>query len=177
MSDRANASIIIGGKLKKHLAQGLIDAIRDDGASTDWGEPTFSSETLLDATTKYGSIRFVGEDLNQANFVEIEQFCIDHKLHFQKWTGQCLGAWDSDVTDYYPPTKAGGKGKFITRPTNNDDQLLVHPAAISKVITCLERKPRHCASASHPAWRIVNNAIRQLKGLITVRQVPKFQIV
>lgn len=89
MADRATASIVIGGSIRRSCISGLIAAIDLDGGRADW-----EGEALDDASVRDGeTVEAFACELSGGIFQETESFCEEHGLPYVRSSGSCAGAF------------------------------------------------------------------------------------
>ena len=80
MSDRVSASISIGGNLPPQLRDQFVEAICYEGLSTDWDGPEFSADQIEQGKP----LHLMAYDVAWGRFDELEQFCVNHGLAYQR---------------------------------------------------------------------------------------------
>ncbi|RQW46147.1 hypothetical protein [Novosphingobium sp. LASN5T] len=89
MADRASASIVIGGTLRRSEISDLVEAIASDGGRADW-----EGELLDVASVRDGeALKACAHELAGGTFDWTEQFCEDHGLAYARDSGSCGGAF------------------------------------------------------------------------------------
>lgn len=89
MADRATASILIGGTIRRSDISGLIEAIASDGGRADW-----EGEALDAASIRTGeTLKVCAFELPGGTFEWTEEFCEDHGLAYVRNSGSCCGAF------------------------------------------------------------------------------------
>lgn len=89
MADRATASILIGGTIRRSDIPGLIEAIASDGGRADW-----EGEALDAASIRQGeTLEACAFELPGGTFEWTEEFCEDHGLAYVRNSGSCCGAF------------------------------------------------------------------------------------
>ena len=89
MADRASASIVIGGNIRRSLIPELVDAIDLDGGRADW-EGEAVDDSLIVAGKR---LEVFAYELSGGIFETIESFCQSHRLPFVRSSGSCAGAF------------------------------------------------------------------------------------
>ena len=80
MSDRVSASISIGGNLPLSLHDQFVEAICYEGLSTEWDGPEFTADQIEHDRP----LHLMAYDVAWGRFDELEQFCVDHGLAYQR---------------------------------------------------------------------------------------------
>ena len=93
MGDRAQCHLTIGGKLPHASLAELCRHADTYDLRTDWGGEPFTTANI----TPGEPIDLFGEELNGGLVDELEKFCIDHKLHYRRWSGGCAGAFNPEI--------------------------------------------------------------------------------
>ena len=80
MSDRVSASISIGGNLPLSLHDQFVEAVRNEGLSTEWGGPEFTADQIEHDRP----LHLMAYDVAWGRFDELEQFCVNHGVTYQR---------------------------------------------------------------------------------------------
>jgi len=123
MSDRAPASITIGGTLPLILLSSLVAAIEIDNGRADWeGEP------VEEGAIESGQILEVfATELRGGIFEDIECFCLQHKLPFVRSSASCVGVFGPERAVY---TGDGAPSYF---ELNENDEVVLTRAELSNL--------------------------------------------
>jgi len=115
MADRASASIMIGGTIRRSHIPGLIEAIASDGGRADWeGEPLDSSSLHEDS-----ALEAFAYELPGGTFESTEEFCEEHGIAYVRNSGSCGGVFGPERVIF---TGAGAAVQFDM--TENDEIVL-----------------------------------------------------
>lgn len=115
MADRASASIVIGGAIRRSCISLLIDAIANDGGRADWeGEPLDPSSVREGETLEACAYELPG-----GTFDWTEQFCEERGIPYVRSSGSCGGAFGPERVVF---TGAGAAVQFDM--TENDEIVL-----------------------------------------------------
>ena len=121
MSDRVSASISIGGVLPAALSGELIVLIQLEGLSTDWDGPKFTADQI-----EHGKpLDLMAYDVAWGIFDELEQFCVNHGLAYQRNSGACSGSFGAERVVF------DGKNGPFNYDTNDDNVVLVSRETIT----------------------------------------------
>jgi hypothetical protein len=129
MADRMAAEIRIGGEVSKALAKKLCAAVRDAGASLEWGGGAFSPadvKELLESNAE-GHLHLYDDDRAWGEFLELEEFLRERKIPYDRQTA-CRYEYDAEEAIYRP-----GIGLEI-RPTNGSGNAVVAVASLQPVV-------------------------------------------
>ncbi len=99
MGDRAPCHLVIGGKLPAPKLPQLLQLIDAYDLRTEIdGEPFDASHIEPGAP-----IDLQGTELNGGCATDLENFCIEHKLPYWRWSGACLGAYEAAIVIFDNP--------------------------------------------------------------------------
>ncbi|QUT07573.1 hypothetical protein KFK14_09335 [Sphingobium phenoxybenzoativorans] len=115
MADRASASIMIGGTIRRSHILGLIEAIASDGGRADWeGEP-------LDFSSLHegSALEAFAYELPGGTFESTEEFCEEQGIAYVRYSGSCGGVFGPERVVF---TGAGAAVQFDM--TENDEIVL-----------------------------------------------------
>jgi len=163
MSSRICASIHIGGRLKRSRVEPLLKAIREAGASLDWGDAPFLPQCPEDLAEACAGqvLRLCDEQAKSGEFPDIEAACRKVGLGYSRHSEGSV-EWDAELVDWRP-----GMKKPLVRHASNANRVdtYVPTDAIRGVIRFLER--------GQP-----DRALRALRELCRViPELPPFEIV
>lgn len=115
MADRASASIVIGGAIRRSCIPRLIDAIASDGGRADWG-----GEPLEPSSIREGDIlEACACELPGGTFDWTEQFCEELGIPYVRNSGSCGGVFGPERVVF---TGTGTAVQFDM--TENDEIVL-----------------------------------------------------
>lgn len=114
MADRASASILIGGPLRRALLDDLCEAARQDGGFAGWDEAPLDGQAILDGAP----LEICAYELRGGVFDALEAFCETHGLAYVRRSGSCAGAFGPErvvhVGDGAPETFETNEGDAVT---------------------------------------------------------------
>lgn len=93
MGDRAPVHITIGGALPREHLEAFAAHAADYDLRTEWDGEPFDPAVLPEAMP----LELYGMELNGGLIDEVDDFCMEHGLHFHRWSGGCLGAFDPEI--------------------------------------------------------------------------------
>jgi|AutmiccommunBRH5_1029478.scaffolds.fasta_scaffold52847_1 hypothetical protein len=89
MTDRASATIRIGGAIAFDLLPALLEAIECDGGSADWeGKPVDLSSISENCLREVCAYELIGGE-----FDHVETFCNRHGISYVRISAACAGAF------------------------------------------------------------------------------------
>lgn len=135
MADRVSVAIKLGGMLPRAFLVGLLAAIADDGASTDWEGTEFSvSDLSVDQP-----LALMANEVAWGRFDAIEQFCRDNELVFSRWAGGCAGSFG-------PERVVFDREHEMSFAVTDDDEVMISYDDVRRLAT-LEAIEAHFAAA------------------------------
>lgn len=123
MSNRMPAIITIGGVLKKEAVSDFVKAIESDGPSHEWGGPPVvigeGDIPLEDDLRTYakgynGFIVLVDDQALNGEFTNIEQFCIEHYLDYDRQS-DARDEHDAQLVEYRTGNPSVSRVSYATQ--------------------------------------------------------------
>ena len=130
MADRVPVSIHIGGDISAAVFAELLNVIAFEGLSPEWGGEPFDPSgrvlgeplALLDESCAWGKID------------NLEAFCVEHGLAFQRWSGSYPGEWSPERLIF---RGTGTVDSYIVDESDRvviDRRTLVHLGSLEAVL-------------------------------------------
>ena len=135
MGDYFPGHISIGGAVPRKLAGKLCEAIKDSGASLDYGCAPFEPENaddLLAAAKTSGTLELMDDEATYGQFEELEAFLVKHKIPFDRHS-DAKYEFDAERVVFRP-----GMKEPQIQPATNDDDVLVRADDVMDVVKGLE---------------------------------------
>jgi hypothetical protein len=123
MSDRVCASIAIGGTISAKLFPELTAIIASYDLRTEWDGPPFDPSDL----PQDDALRLFAEQVPWGIFDDLEQFCCDEGLAYQRWSGSCPGNFGAERIVY------DGKNGPLNYAVDEDDNVILHAQTIDQL--------------------------------------------
>lgn len=123
MADRASASITIGGSISPALYAELCNIIIAEALSTDWDGEAFRPDDHRSGKP----LALHAHHVPWGRFETLEDFCVEHGLHFARFSDACPGSWGSSRTLYF------GRGEALTCPASEDGEILLSRATAQEL--------------------------------------------
>jgi len=168
MADRFTTGIRIGGKVKRALIPGLIQAINAEQLQQEWGKalPEIATEDqLLSHRNEKGALWFCNEEQAWGRFEELEEFLVEKGIQFDREHGPRYET-DGELALFRPGMK---EPRYCVADASG--ALTVAVEKIQKIRDLLKR---------NPAKTGVQRALRALNALCEdadVELLPRFEIV
>ncbi len=122
MADRVSASIRFGGALPRVLFPKLLAIIANERLSTDYGgEPFEPHEIPIDSP-----LELMDNEVAWGSFGELEAFCIEQSLPFQRWSGAYPGSFEAERLVF----DGAGQTRYYTA-TDSDAVIITESEAKS----------------------------------------------
>lgn len=94
MADRVSASITLGGVLSAADYATLAEIIASERLSIEWDGPPFEpSHRAVNSP-----LRLYAHDVAWGRFEALEDWCIEKRLAFARWSGGYAGQWGPERT-------------------------------------------------------------------------------
>ena len=123
MSDRVTASISIGGVVPAAQREELIAIIELEGLCLDWEGTDFAPDRI-----EHGKpLDLMAYEVPWGRFEQLEQFCVNHGLAYQRNSGACPGSFGAERIVF-----DGSNGPF-NYDTNDDDVVMVTQETITRL--------------------------------------------
>lgn len=90
MADRVSVTIRIGGALPKAALSAFLQAIESEALTNPLGEYFTASQITGDDPLDMGA-----NDVAWGRLEELEAFCVEHHLPFERWCGSYPGSWEA----------------------------------------------------------------------------------
>lgn len=123
MSDRVCANIIIGGTICAKRFDELTAIIASYDLRTEWDGPPFDPAQLPDNDT----LRLFAEQVPWGIFDDLEQFCCDEGLAYQRWSGGYPGSFGAERIVY------NGKKGPLNYSVDDSDNVMLHAQTINQL--------------------------------------------
>jgi hypothetical protein len=120
MSDRVCANITIGGTVSPKLFAELTGIIASYDLRTEWDGPPFDPSDLPDND----ALRLFAEEVPWGIFEDLEQFCCDEGLTYQRWSGCYPGSFGAERIVY------DGKNGPLNYSVDDSDNVMLHAQTI-----------------------------------------------
>jgi hypothetical protein len=120
MADRVSASIAIGGTVSPAQLTELAAHIADYDLRLDWDGEPFDSAHL----PKDDVLRLFAHEVPWGIFDDLEQYCYDEGLAYQRWSGSCPGSFGAERIVH------DGKSGPLNFSVDEDDHLVLHAQTI-----------------------------------------------
>jgi hypothetical protein len=91
MADRVSVTIRIGGALPKAALSAFLQAIESEALTDPLGEYFSASQITGDNPLDMGA-----NDVAWGRLEELEPFCVEHRLPFERWCGSYPGSWEAE---------------------------------------------------------------------------------
>jgi len=137
MSDRASASITIGGTLPRWKLPDLFHALALEGALTDFDEAPFEEKDFEAGKP----LRVACHELAWGVFETLESFCRKQGLSYIRRSDGCQGAFSAERVVY------AGEGEPQSFDINDEGDLVMSLHAIRRLVT-LDAIEAHFAVAA-----------------------------
>jgi hypothetical protein len=121
MTDRASATIQIGGAIRSDLIEQLIDAIAGDHGMLDWVGATIDASHIVEGAT----LEICAHGLTGGQFDEVEGFCNHHGIPYVRNSDPCIGAFSAQRAVHT------GDGEPLYFDTNGSDHVLMSRAELN----------------------------------------------
>src|SRR3546814_13421318 len=92
MADRVPASIQIGGDISAAVFAELRHISAFEGLSPEWGGEPFEPESRVIGEP----LALFDESCAWGKMDNLEAFCVEHGLHFVRWSGSYPGEWSPE---------------------------------------------------------------------------------
>lgn len=123
MSDRVSASITIGGTLAPAQFSELASYIADYDLRVEWAGAPFNPTDLPAGE----ALQLFGDQVPWGMFEELEEFCYDENLPYQRCSGSCSGSFGAERIVY------DGKTEPMSFSVDDDDHLVIHAQTIGQL--------------------------------------------
>ncbi|MBA4751445.1 MAG: hypothetical protein H2055_04345 [Sphingopyxis sp.] len=121
MTDRASATIQIGGAIRSELIEPLIDAIAGDHGMLDWVGTAVDASHIVDGAT----LEICAHGLIGGQFDHLEDFCNHHGIPYVRNSDGCAGAFSAQRAVHT------GDGEPLCFDTNGSDHVLMSRAELT----------------------------------------------
>lgn len=115
MADRVPVTIALGGKVTDGLYSELARIIDLEGLSAEWDGPIFepAHRTVGEALMLYAY------EVAWGRLDALENFCIEHRLPFVRWSGSYPGQWSPERIVFR------GDGETVAFMVDESDRVLI----------------------------------------------------
>jgi len=161
MADRFPGHISIGGAVPRKLVRKLCKAIKDSGASLDYGEAPFEPETadaLVEAAKTSGTLELCDDEARCGQFEELEAFLRKHGIGYDRHSDGKY-EFNAERVMYRPGMK---EPKVL--PANNGDDVLVRADDVLEIVKELEVINPVCHVQAMNELRAAALKLRELCG-------------
>lgn len=125
MTDRASATIRIGGPIRSDLVEPLIDAIGGDHGMLDWVGKTVDASHIVDGAT----LEICAHGLIGGQFDHVEDFCNQHRIPYVRNSDPCVGAFSAQRAVHT------GDGVPCYYGTNESERVVMTRAELNELGT------------------------------------------
>jgi hypothetical protein len=123
MSDRVSASIAIGGMVSSTQFAELTSIITSYDLRMDWGGEPFDPVHL----PQDDALRLFAHEVPWGIFDDLEQYCCEVRLAYQRWSGSCPGSFGAERIVY------DGKTGPLNFSVDEDDHLVLHAQTVQQL--------------------------------------------
>lgn len=123
MADRVSASIAIGGTVNPAQLAQLAARIADYDLRLDWDGEPFDPAHLLQGD----ALRLFAHEVPWGIFDDLEQFCCNEGLAYQRWSGSSPGSFGAERIVH------DGKTGPLNFSVDEDDHLMLHAQTIGQL--------------------------------------------
>jgi hypothetical protein len=123
MADRVSATIAIGGTVSAAQFARLVELIALYDLRVDWDGDVFTPDQLPTGD----ALRLCAYEVAWGNFEELEQYCCNEQIVYQRWSGACSGSFGAERIVY------DGKTGPLNFAVDDDDNVLVDAQAIDQL--------------------------------------------
>ena len=123
MADRVSASIVIGGTVSSAQFARLLELIALYDLRLDWDGDVFTHDQLPTGD----ALRLYAYEVAWGNFEELEQYCCNEQIVYQRWSVACSGSFGAERIVY------DGKAGPLNFAVDDDDNVLVYAQAIDQL--------------------------------------------
>ena len=123
MADRVSASIAIGGTVSPAQFAELAAHIADYDLRIEWGGEPFDPKRL----PQNDALRLFADEVPWGMFDDLEQYCCDEGLAYQRWSGSCPGSLGAERIVH------DGKTGPLNFTVDEDDMLMLHAQTIEQL--------------------------------------------
>ncbi|HMS20065.1 hypothetical protein [uncultured Sphingorhabdus sp.] len=124
MADIVSASIAIGGTVSATQFAELATLIAEYDLRVEWGGKPFDPNHL----PQDDALRLFAEEAAWGMFDDLEQFCCDEGLAYQRWSGACAGSFGAERIVY--DGSMNGPWNFAV---DEDDHIVLHAQTIEEL--------------------------------------------
>jgi hypothetical protein len=157
------------------VLQGLINALHSDDASHEYGDSCVSLDCTPEQLLEYldgDSLCFKCDQAHNGEFEKTEQFCLDHKIPYDRWSDRYC-EWDAENVYYRPDMN----GPMTTYADSRRNEIVCGETvrqAMAKVDAFIENY-----NASDRVRQKLTDAQRLLHDACPTlpEALPKFEIV
>lgn len=162
MADRATASIIIGGTIRRSDIPSLIEAIASDGGRADWEGEALDMSSIQGGET----LEACAHEVCGGMFQWTEEFCEDRGLAYVRNSGSCSGVFGPERVVF---TGTGAAMQFDM--TESEDVVLaksmIHELATMEAIDAWFDR----AEFAVPPFTIVEDHDTAIDGAVPVEEL------
>lgn len=115
MADRVSASIVIGGTISALEYAELAEIIKDEGLSIEWDGEQFQPDHRTDGEP----LNLYGHEVAWGRFETLEEWCVEKKLPFSRWSGAYPGQWGAERVVFI------GDSSPIAYAVDEDDHAVI----------------------------------------------------
>jgi hypothetical protein len=123
MPDCAAANITIGGIVTREQFTALCGLIADADLRIEWGGAPFDPARL----PQDDALRLFAEAAPWGEFDDLEQYCCDQTIAYQRWSASCPGSFGAERIVH------DGKAGPLNFAADEDDRLVVHAQTIEQL--------------------------------------------
>lgn len=172
MSDRFPTEIQLGGKLRRKDIDGLLEAIEQDGAGFEWGDPANrpeSEEDIVDGLDENGWLVLCDDSASCGEFLEIETYCRKYGIAYHRHN-DAKYEFDAAWEVWFP-----GMSRPKSFPSNQSGDFLVTRETLERI----SRRIRQALSAKsyERTLQHVRAAHNALSSWAALQELPRLEIV
>ena len=123
MADRVSATIAIGGTVSAAQFARLVELIALYDLRLDWDGEVFTPDQIPTGD----ALRLCAYDVPWGTFEDLEQYCCNEQIAYQRWSGSCSGSFGAERIVY------DGKTGPLNFAVTDDDHVVVYAQAIDQL--------------------------------------------